>query len=186
MKKQGSCSETSGARGNGQRANTWVFGEEYNLWVNDRSLNAVLKKHKEYLDPDIAIDDDVKIVGQNHEIFSNFGPSSEIARTNPESDAHGIWLSERLPNQTLVEFLRAADGAKFLYGSRVTGYLEELYTNLIYFEEADETYNSLQGNERSEAIQKRVAYLKKIQAFYKEFDPLVEPYVGMRQRRPWF
>lgn len=33
---------------------------------------------------------------ENHEVFTNFGPHSEIARKNPESDAHGIWLSERL------------------------------------------------------------------------------------------
>ena len=33
---------------------------------------------------------------ENHEVFVNFGPHSEIARRNPESDAHGVWLSERL------------------------------------------------------------------------------------------
>lgn len=33
---------------------------------------------------------------ENYEAFVNFGPHSEIARNNPESDAHGVWLSERL------------------------------------------------------------------------------------------
>lgn len=33
---------------------------------------------------------------ENHEVFFNFGPHSDIARRNPESDAHGVWLSERL------------------------------------------------------------------------------------------
>ena len=44
--------------------NTWVFGEEYNLSVSDRSLNSVLAKHKEYLDPEIMIEDPVKVVGK--------------------------------------------------------------------------------------------------------------------------
>jgi len=33
---------------------------------------------------------------ENFEVFSNFGPKSRIARRNPDSDAHQIWLSERL------------------------------------------------------------------------------------------
>ena len=36
------------------------------------------------------------LMRENHEVFCNFGPHSEIARRNPESDAHGVWLSERL------------------------------------------------------------------------------------------
>lgn len=44
--------------------NTWVFGEEYNLWVSDQGLRKVLEKHKNFLDPNIAIEDPVKVVGQ--------------------------------------------------------------------------------------------------------------------------
>ncbi len=44
--------------------NTWVFGEEYNLWVSDQDLKRVLEKHKKYLDPDISIDDPVKVIGK--------------------------------------------------------------------------------------------------------------------------
>jgi hypothetical protein len=94
--------------------------------------------------------------------------------------------SGKLPNERHFEFMRAIDGAKFLFGSNVTNYLEGLNTTLVYFQEADETYGSLQGKERGEAIQKRRKHFDMIQAFYKEFDPLVEPYLGMRQRRPWF
>lgn len=36
------------------------------------------------------------LMKENHEIFMQYGPYSEIARKNPESDAHGVWLSERL------------------------------------------------------------------------------------------
>lgn len=36
------------------------------------------------------------LMQENHEVFCSFGPHSEIARRNPESDAHSVWLSERL------------------------------------------------------------------------------------------
>jgi hypothetical protein len=36
------------------------------------------------------------LMKENHEVFINFGPHSEIAHRNPGSDAHGVWLSERL------------------------------------------------------------------------------------------
>jgi hypothetical protein len=92
----------------------------------------------------------------------------------------------KLPNEKHFEFMRAIDGAKFLFGSNVTNYLEGLNTTLAYFQEVDEAYGSLQSKERAEAIQKRRRHFDMIKAFYKEFDPLVEPYLGMRQRRPWF
>jgi hypothetical protein len=94
--------------------------------------------------------------------------------------------SGKLPNEKHFEFTRAIDGAKFLFGSKVNEYLEELNSTLAYFHEADETHGQLQGQEKGGAIQRRRKYFNEIQAFYKEFDPLVEPYLGMRQRRPWF
>ena len=42
--------------------NTWIFGEEYNLWASDKGLTRVLQAHKERLDPNIVIDEPVKIV----------------------------------------------------------------------------------------------------------------------------
>lgn len=44
--------------------NTWIFGDEYYLWVNDKSLTQVLRKHRQHLDPNIVIDDPVKVTGQ--------------------------------------------------------------------------------------------------------------------------
>lgn len=44
--------------------NTWIFGEEYNLWVSDKDLKRVLEKHKKVLDPDIVIDDGVEVIGK--------------------------------------------------------------------------------------------------------------------------
>lgn len=48
--------------------NTWVFGEQYNLWVSDKSLTTVLRSHKKKLDPDIVIDEPVKIIGKKQGI----------------------------------------------------------------------------------------------------------------------
>jgi hypothetical protein len=38
----------------------------------------------------------VPLLRENHQVFMTYGPHSEIARRNPESDAHGIWMEERL------------------------------------------------------------------------------------------
>jgi hypothetical protein len=42
--------------------NTWIFGEEFNLWASDRELTTVLKAHKERLDPELVIDEPVKLL----------------------------------------------------------------------------------------------------------------------------
>jgi hypothetical protein len=44
--------------------NTWVFGEEYHLWVSDKGLKKVLEKHRDHLDPSISIEEPVKVYGQ--------------------------------------------------------------------------------------------------------------------------
>lgn len=48
--------------------NTWVLGEEYNLWASDKDLKRVLEKHRAVLDPDIVIDDPVKVIGKKRGI----------------------------------------------------------------------------------------------------------------------
>lgn len=42
--------------------NTWIFGEEFNLWASDKELTTVLKTHKEKLDPQLIIDEPVKLL----------------------------------------------------------------------------------------------------------------------------
>ncbi len=44
--------------------NTWLFGEEYNLWASDKDLTSVLKAHKKNLDPSLVIDEPVKVVNK--------------------------------------------------------------------------------------------------------------------------
>jgi hypothetical protein len=94
--------------------------------------------------------------------------------------------SGKLPNERHFEYMRAMDGAKFLFGRKVNAYLGELDIALAYFHEADEEFGPLQGQARVEALARRRKYFDELQQFYKIFDPLVEPYVAMRQRRPWF
>jgi Histidine kinase-, DNA gyrase B-, and HSP90-like ATPase len=48
--------------------NTWVFGEEYNLWVSDKGLKMVLEKHRAHLAQDIAIEDPIVVYGQKSAI----------------------------------------------------------------------------------------------------------------------
>ena len=40
--------------------NAWLFGEQYHLAVDDQNLTAVLRKHKELLGDDVAVDDPVR------------------------------------------------------------------------------------------------------------------------------
>ncbi|MGC7404465.1 ATP-binding protein [Pandoraea pneumonica] len=48
--------------------NCWLFGEEFNLAVDDESLTQVLIAHKKMLDPDVIIDAPVKHISQTRGI----------------------------------------------------------------------------------------------------------------------
>jgi hypothetical protein len=48
--------------------NCWLFGEEYNLSVNDQSLTEVLRKHRSLLGDDAAIDEPVKHITKDRGI----------------------------------------------------------------------------------------------------------------------
>jgi hypothetical protein len=48
--------------------NCWLFGEEYNLSVDDKSLTEVLKKHKKHLGEGTVIDEPVKHVSKERGI----------------------------------------------------------------------------------------------------------------------
>lgn len=63
--------------------NTWVFGEQYNLWVSDKDLRRVLEKHRDHLDPDISIDEPVKVIGKARGIIDlMFSRSTRRHRAN--------------------------------------------------------------------------------------------------------
>ncbi|CAN5391693.1 ATP-binding protein [soil metagenome] len=63
--------------------NTWIFGEEYNLWVSDKGLRKVLEKHRDKLDPSIDIENPVAVYGQKTAIVDlMFSRSARRHRTN--------------------------------------------------------------------------------------------------------
>lgn len=47
---------------------TWIFGEEYNLWASDKELTTVLRIHRDKLDPNLVIDEPVKIIDKERGI----------------------------------------------------------------------------------------------------------------------
>lgn len=79
--------------------NTWVFGEEYNLWVSDQGLRKVLERHKQYLDPNIAIDDPVKIVGQKVGIVDLM--FSRMTRRHKAGDIDHLIVELKAPKVTI-------------------------------------------------------------------------------------
>jgi len=49
--------------------NCWLFGEEFNLSVDDRSLTEVLRKHRKLLGDDVAIDEPVKHISKDRGVI---------------------------------------------------------------------------------------------------------------------
>jgi Histidine kinase-, DNA gyrase B-, and HSP90-like ATPase len=75
--------------------NTWVFGEEYNLWVSDRGLRHVLEKHRSHLDPDISIDEPIKIIGKKRGIVDLM--FSRVARRHRADDIEHMIVELKAP-----------------------------------------------------------------------------------------
>jgi hypothetical protein len=69
--------------------NCWLFGEEYSLSVSDRSLTEVLRKHKELLRCDVAIDEPVKHPSKTRGII-DLMLSREIRRHSATERQHLI------------------------------------------------------------------------------------------------
>jgi hypothetical protein len=79
--------------------NTWIFGDEYYLWVNDRSLTRVLQKHKEHLDPNIIIDEPVKVAGQTRGIVDLM--LSRSVHRNRADDIEHLVIELKAPSVTI-------------------------------------------------------------------------------------
>jgi hypothetical protein len=76
--------------------NTWVFGEEYNLWVSDQDLKRVLERHKKLLDPSISIDDPVKVIGKKRGIIDLM--FSRVTRRHRASDMEHMVVELKAPS----------------------------------------------------------------------------------------
>lgn len=63
--------------------NTWIFGEEFHLSVDDKGLTEVLRKHKEVLGEDIIIDAPVKHIDKERGVIDlMFSRSMRCHRAN--------------------------------------------------------------------------------------------------------
>lgn len=67
--------------------NTWLFGEQYSLSVDDQSLTEVLRKHKKFLGDGVAIDAPVKHISQERGIV-DLMLSKAIRRHKANSLSH--------------------------------------------------------------------------------------------------
>jgi hypothetical protein len=75
--------------------NCWLFGEEYNLSVSDRSLTEVLRKHKKLLGEEIAIDEPVKHVSKERGIVDLV--LSRLIRRHKADDLHHLVIELKAP-----------------------------------------------------------------------------------------
>lgn len=75
--------------------NTWVFGEEYNLWASDKDLKRVLEKHRKVLDPNIVIDEPVKVIGKKRGIVDLM--LSRVTRRHRANDIEHLIVELKAP-----------------------------------------------------------------------------------------
>lgn len=79
--------------------NTWIFGEEYNLWASDKDLTRVLEKHRKHLDPDIVIDSSVKVIGKKRGIVDLM--LSRATRRHRADDIENLVVELKAPKVTI-------------------------------------------------------------------------------------
>jgi len=75
---------------------TWMFGEEYNLSVSDKSLTAVLEKHRQLLCDDIVIDEPVKHISQERGIIDLM--MSRALRRHRSNELEHLIVELKRPN----------------------------------------------------------------------------------------
>ena len=76
--------------------NTWVFGEEFNISVDDQSLTEVLRKHKKHLHDDLVIDKPVKRIDGSTGIVDLM--LSRSLKTNREGEIEHLIVELKRPS----------------------------------------------------------------------------------------
>lgn len=76
--------------------NTWVFGEEFNLSVDDKSLTEVLRKHRKLLGDETVIDRPVKHISKKRGIVDLM--LSRAIRRHRASDIEHLVIELKRPN----------------------------------------------------------------------------------------
>lgn len=79
--------------------NTWVFGEEYNLWVDDQDLRRVLIKQKLIFNLDLVIDEPVKVIGKKRAIIDLM--FSRVTRRHRSNDMEHLIVELKAPKVTI-------------------------------------------------------------------------------------
>lgn len=88
-------------------------------------------------------------------------------------------------DDTLRSFLRATDGASFLFGSKVNVYLGLLYDALAHHQAAEEEMKNPSSEEaRLKAIKSKSEHFLKIADSFTKLPKLLDPYLRMHQRVP--
>jgi hypothetical protein len=88
---------------------TWIFGEEYNLWASDKDLTTVLKAHKDKLDPDLVIDEPVKVINKKRGIIDLM--LSRAQRRHRHNDIEHLVIELKAPKVPInAEHLMQIEG----------------------------------------------------------------------------
>lgn len=89
--------------------NTWIFGEEYNLWASDKDLSTVLKAHKKKLDPDLVIDEPVKVINKRRGVVDLM--LSRAQRRHRKNDIEHLLIELKAPKVKInAEYLTQIEG----------------------------------------------------------------------------
>jgi hypothetical protein len=80
--------------------NTWIFGEEFNLWASDKELTTVLKTHKKKLDPNLIIDEPVRLLTRQRGIVDLM--LSRVQRRHRANEVEHLVIELKAPKVALT------------------------------------------------------------------------------------
>jgi hypothetical protein len=92
---------------------------------------------------------------------------------------HGI-----VPGKSYWQYLRASQRAAILFGPDVTDYLETVRQAMIRHEAEKDRARSDDDAVRGPAVDIQADTFTVISDFYKNFDPLIAPYMQIHQKLP--
>ena len=88
------------------------------------------------------------------------------------------------PTETSLAFFRAANQAKFIFGTEVNAYLQSVYTMLVDLHHAQERMKG-GGLILGKWADKEAKLSTEIGEFFEKFELLAMPYMRMHQKVPW-
>jgi hypothetical protein len=79
-------------------------------------------------------------------------------------------------------FLRAINGASFLFGKEVTDYLDEIYKALVELQYCEDELKRVEERDKIKAFKRKQKQFDKIKDFYTDAEPLFAPYLHAHQK----